>query len=63
MKLLESFLSWLQEEERKLARNMGLDEPDFDDIHHTLSDEALEEMVDYYARTTSAPNTTPVWNS
>lgn len=50
-----------QDMERQICATAGLDEPDFEDIYHTSTDEELEHMADVYARTHHEVNTTPIY--
>lgn len=51
----------LHDMEQDLCVSLGEQLPDFEDTYHSCSDEQLEEMADQFARTYSAPNTTPIY--
>lgn len=56
-------IQMLHDMERQICAVSEEQEPDFEDIYHTSTDEQLEAMAEEFARTHHAQNTTPLWLS
>ncbi len=58
---MNNWIKWLQEQETKLCILERIQTPDYDAPVRAMTDDELDEMVDFYARTTYSPNTTPLY--
>lgn len=60
---MQQVISWLENSHNRLSDDLNLDRLDWDAPTETMTDEQLDEMGDYFARTTFAAYTTPLYET
>lgn len=57
---MQNIITYLHGASDRLSDILNIERMDWDSVT-SMSDEAFEEYIDHLARTTHAPNTTPLW--